>query len=71
MGVSYTDDLSGKALDSKNAYQLQITKFESDKKLIKSKKFYVSLDSLKNAIGDQDMQWTTLEKREDGQWVQV
>jgi hypothetical protein len=62
MGVNYTDDISKKPLDQDMAYQMQFVKFESDKKMIKSKKFYIGLDTIKSAVGDQDLKWETWEK---------
>lgn len=68
LGINYTDDLSGKQIDRESAYQIQVTKFESDSKLIKSKVFYVSLDTMKATLGDQDMEWKTIVKGSDGKW---
>lgn len=68
MGITYFDDITNKSLDRKLAYQLQVTKFESDTKLIKSKIFYVSLETLKTCLGDQDYAWETIEKGSDGKW---
>ena len=70
MGVNYTDDISKKPLDSGLAYQMQFVKFESDKKMIKSKKWYIGLESIKKIVGDEDYQWTTHEKQASGTWVQ-
>lgn len=70
MGVNYTDDISKKPLDSALAYQMQFVKFESQTKMIKSKKFYIGLESITKTVGDQDLDWTTFEKDSEGSWNQ-
>ena len=69
LGVSYTDDISGAPLDKKLAYQLQVTKFEDESTLIKSKVFYISLETMKKLLGTTDMEWKTIKKVGD-KWEQ-
>ena len=66
MGINYTDDISGEVLDADLAYQMSFVKFESNgKKMIKSKKFYIGLKSLKTLLGGKDPEWTTRIKKGD------
>lgn len=67
MGVNYTDDLSGKQIDSNVAYRMEFTKFDGDK-MIKSKVFYVGIESVKKVVGTQELGWITSQKGPDGKY---
>jgi len=74
MGINYTDDISGQSLPKEESYSIQATKFyetdEGKKRMQKSKNFYVSLASITKTFGDGSLEWTVMEKTDNG-WVEV